>query len=181
MSPIQIIGVVAGVVALAVVVRFLPEALRGTRSWNVYRQGLGRYDQGDVDGAEALWREALAISPFNKSARFGLGKLLASRGDADGAAEQYREALRLKPGYAKARMNLGNVLLSQQKMDEALEQYELAAAAGVERAHKMIGMIQQRHRNDRQQALAAYTRYLYHVGPDAEIEAWIRQLTGKDS
>ena len=178
--PWQLVLALIGVAAVAAVLfRFGPDAYHAARSWNAYRKGLGRYQQGDTAGAEALWREAAAISPYSSSARFGLGKLLAERGDVDGAIEQYREALRARPGYVKARMNLANALLASESFDEALEQYELAAAAGLHRAQKMIGMIQQRHRNDRQRALAAYSQYVYHVGRDPEIEAWIRELTGK--
>jgi tetratricopeptide (TPR) repeat protein len=180
MSPIVVLGIVGAVVAVVVLYCFLPEAHRAWRSWNLYRRGLGEYKRGDTDAAEVLWREAVAASAANVSARLGLGKLLVSRGDAPGALEQYRQALAVKPGYGKARINMANVLLSQNAADEALEQYELAVGAGIKRAHKMIGMIQQHHRKDRAKALAAYSRYMYEVGPDAEIEAWIRELTGKD-
>jgi len=177
----QLLALGGAVLAAVLLWQFAPVAWRALRSWSSYRAGLACYEKGDMAGAEAAWREAVDRFQLNVSARLGLGKLLARRGDAPGAIEQYEEALRTKPGYVKAHMNLANVLLSQRRFDDALEHYELAAAAGVHRAQKMIGMIHHRHHGDRKRALAAYTRYLYEVGPDPEVERWLKELPPGDS
>jgi len=163
-----------------VLYRFAPVAFGAARSWNAYRRGLARYNAGDLEGAERCWQEAVRLSWLNVSARLGLGKLLAARGRAEQALRQYREALEVKPGYGKAHMNMANLLLELGRHDQAVQSYELAAAAGIHRAHKMMGMIYQQHHRDRRRALENYARYLNVVGRDPEVEAWIRKLTGKD-
>jgi len=44
-------------------------------------------ESGDVEGAEARFREALQADPNNHTARLGLGRLLAERGDDQAARE----------------------------------------------------------------------------------------------
>ena len=54
-------------------------------------QGGLRLAQGDLDGAEKLYREAIAIDPDNATAHANLGYLLALRGrheEAIGEAER---------------------------------------------------------------------------------------------
>ena len=50
-------------------------------------------DAGDVEGAEAGFREALEKDPDNREAAVGLGAILAERGDLDAARELVRPLL----------------------------------------------------------------------------------------
>jgi len=169
------------IVGLGVVLyRFAPIAFGAARSWNAYRKGLAAYKAGEFTEAEGRWNDAVRLSWLNVSARLGLGKLLAARGDGEGGLAHYREALKVKPGYGKAHMNMANLLLELGRHEEAVASYELAAAAGVHRAHKMMGMIHQQHHRDRRRALESYARYLNAVGDDPEVALWIRRLTGKE-
>jgi len=63
--------------------------------------GMLLHDRGDLDGAEALYREALEAQretlgdrhPNTLTSINNLGRLLAAKGDLDGAEALYREAL----------------------------------------------------------------------------------------
>lgn len=72
--------------------------------------GTVREKQGDLEGAEALYREAMELEPGFEPARLNLGALLARRGDLDAAEAVYRRALELDPASAEAHGRLGGVL-----------------------------------------------------------------------
>jgi superkiller protein 3 len=59
-------------------------------------QALAR--SGDLDGAIAAYRKALATDPRNATAHFEIGNALAARGDVQAAMGSYEEALTLDPG-----------------------------------------------------------------------------------
>jgi Tfp pilus assembly protein PilF len=85
------------------------------------------YDRGDVDGAEAAYRRALALSPGVAGVYHNLGNLLLSqRRDAVQAAAAYEQCLRLDPGFAPARNNLGQAYESLGRWEAARAQYRLA-------------------------------------------------------
>ena len=100
---------------------------------------LGRLlrDQGDLDGAEALFREAMPMEarretlgdkhPSTLTSINNLGSLLDAKGDLDGAEALYREALEarretlgdLHPDTLDSISNLGALLKDQGDLDGA--------------------------------------------------------------
>ena len=73
----------------------------------------------DWRGAEAEYRQALALAPNDAPAQFGLGQLLATLGDADQAIELTRQALATEPLRANVYYWLGNYYLGINRLDEA--------------------------------------------------------------
>jgi|GEM_PF-2171019 len=54
-------------------------------------------DEGDLRGAEWLYRRIIRLDPTYFGARMGMGRLLMKKGDMQGAAEQFLEAVKLGP------------------------------------------------------------------------------------
>ena len=83
------------------------------------RADLLEFADFDWRGAEAEYRQALALAPSDAPAQFGLGQLLASLGDADQAIELTRQALATEPLRANVYYWLGSYYLGINRLDEA--------------------------------------------------------------
>ena len=70
-----------------------------------------RLANGDVPGAIAQRREAIAISPGFAEAHYELGRALSENGDLDADAEKaFREAIRIEPAHVLAHRALADLL-----------------------------------------------------------------------
>ena len=102
------------------------------RAIETYESGLGRladdpagrsklesnigsvyFTLGDVDGAIARFRAAIAADPGSPRAHSNLGLALASRGRRFEAIEELRTALRLSPGDPEIRNQLHHLILRE--------------------------------------------------------------------
>ena len=75
---------------------------------------------GDLTGAEADLRLALAQDADSVSVLYNLGVVLQANGRGDEAEAMYRRALAIDPGSAEAAANLGSLLIEQQRPAEAV-------------------------------------------------------------
>jgi tetratricopeptide (TPR) repeat protein len=82
-----------------------------------------RADDGDLDGAVALYREALRDKP-NYAAHFYLARSLEQQGKIDEAKSEYALALRFHPWSEQAHIYLGLLLAGEKKYDQAAAEYE---------------------------------------------------------
>ncbi len=82
---------------------------------------------GDLEGAAALYREALEANPGNADALNLLGLTLHQRGDHDGAVARLRAAIRLAPRTAAFHANLGRALASAGALEQAAASLSTAA------------------------------------------------------
>ncbi len=96
------------------VLQRLPDAIAGTPSptdtlYSLTKTNLGvvHEQRGQLDLAEAAFREALLISRKNTDARANLGIILSAKGQEDEAIPLWREVLEIEPHHAKARYCLG--------------------------------------------------------------------------
>jgi tetratricopeptide (TPR) repeat protein len=96
----------------------------GARAYNNLGNALAAH--GEMDGAIAQYRKALALDPDSELAHNNLGLALARRGRAEAAIAEYRAALRSKPDYGEAHNNLGSVLADQGRLAEAVAEYRAA-------------------------------------------------------
>ena len=97
--------------------------------------GIVRGRRGNMGGAAAGFRAAIAIDHTIAVAHNGLGEALQDS-DPDAAADAFHEALRVRPGYAEALDNLGAVAFFKGDLPGALRYFEQAlnAAPGLLRA-----------------------------------------------
>ena len=84
---------------------------------------------GNLAGAEAAWRSALAIDATNAEAMFYLGNAARDRGDSAAAILTYEDALQHHPHDAQLLNNLGLALEASGDFDAARRRYEEALSA----------------------------------------------------
>ncbi len=68
-------------------------------------QGNALEDAGDLAGAEALYRQAVAAAPGHPRGHLNLGIVLMARGDSAGAEAAFERVLRIDPGHAFGNYN----------------------------------------------------------------------------
>jgi tetratricopeptide (TPR) repeat protein len=84
-----------------------PNATESSRLSNL---GLEAAAKGDLAGAAASLRKAIALKPDYGVPHYNLGLILADTGDMAGAAQELAKAISLLPGQARPWFDLGRVL-----------------------------------------------------------------------
>jgi tetratricopeptide (TPR) repeat protein len=92
------------------------------------RRATAHHQRGQLDDAEALYRQALSRQPKNFDALHLLGVLMHQRGKSDEALELIGEALKTNAKSATALSNRAAVLTGLGKNEEALTSYDQAIA-----------------------------------------------------
>jgi Flp pilus assembly protein TadD len=103
----------------------------------MYRMGNLLLGQGDLDGAEAWYRQAAQSG--NTRAMHNLAIVLAEKGDLIGAEAWYRRAADV--GHASSMSNLGSILKEGGDLDGAEEWYRKAANSGNAYAMSNLGLM----------------------------------------
>ncbi|MDY6898613.1 MAG: tetratricopeptide repeat protein [Cyanobacteriota bacterium] len=88
--------------------------------------GLNRLKAKDFKGAEAYYRQAIAMQPDFAEACYNLAVVLQEQSKFTEAAVSCQKALSLKPNYAQAYKQLGDSLQQQGKLEEAADCYRKA-------------------------------------------------------
>ena len=124
----------------AAIAAYRPSQQRGLdAAWNCVcpahtNLGIVLFRRGDLAGAEAAYRAAIAADPARcLQPRCNLACILQGRGDLAGAEAAYRAALAADPRYAPAHYNLG--VLLRQRGDEAGEEAAYRAAIAADPQH----------------------------------------------
>jgi len=84
---------------------------------------------GQLDQAEAAYKEIVAKSPSVAEVHYNLGFIHAQRKDWAAAEAAFRKAIELRPNYGDAYVALAKVLQDSGKADKAMEVLTQAAAA----------------------------------------------------
>jgi tetratricopeptide (TPR) repeat protein len=92
-----------------------------TESSNLSNAALELAAKGDLAGAAASLRKAIALKPDYGIPHYNLGLILADQGDTTGAVQELTKAISLMPGQAKPWFDLGRVLRQQGNHQGALE------------------------------------------------------------
>jgi tetratricopeptide (TPR) repeat protein len=91
------------------------------------RTALENVKLGDVQHAEALYRQALASNADSALAHSFLGGILSDQGRLQPANDHLTRAVQLDPQSGIAHYNLGNLRMRQQRHDEAIQSWKKAA------------------------------------------------------
>jgi tetratricopeptide (TPR) repeat protein len=103
---------------------------------------LASVDLGELEVAEAHYRESLAIEP-QPAIYNDLGFVLARQGLPHEAAEMYRKSLELNPGSATAHYNLAASLAGSGELPEAEAHFKSSIEIEpTSRAYTALGMVQ---------------------------------------
>jgi tetratricopeptide (TPR) repeat protein len=92
--------------------------------WNDY--GIGLLLQGDLKGAQAAFKNVVAMDPGYADGPVNVARAQLQEGDVDAAVDMLERALQISPWLAKAHFFLGTALRALGRYDEALEHLEVA-------------------------------------------------------
>ena len=137
-----------------------PPADRVVRGrWNDY--GIGLLLQGDLRGAEAAFRQVMAIDPTYPDGPVNVARARLQEGDVDTAIPLLELALGLEPRLARAHFFLGTALRALGRYDEAMDHFEVAREQ-YPRDRVVLGQIGRLHFLDREyeQAIAIFEEVL---------------------
>ena len=122
-------------------------AVEVTRNNHVARTHLGTVLNvaGDLPGAEAHYRAALAIEPDYADAHSALGIVFGKRGDLSRAASHFERAVQAAPQHPDGHYNLGLVLRSRGDLDgaERLFREAIRLRPGFAKAWSGLGQLQE--------------------------------------
>ncbi len=146
-----------------------PTALSGESPEALFGRAAGLHQSGQLDLAEPLYRELLALQPENGDALHLLGVLLYQQRDPAAAVRLIEAALQFIPGNIFAWVGLGLALLRLNRFEEALNSFDRAleikpdyAEALSKRGEALQGLGRQK------EAVAAYNRSLRYRPDHAE-------------
>lgn len=143
--------------------RSTAQVLAGSRAQaeTLIRQGMSRYQAGDVAGAIADYTAALALVPQFVEALNNRGVARQARGEYADALADYDTALRLKPAYAEAYSNRGVTRHAQRDLAGALADFDqaLRLSPGYAEAYNNRGALRMAER-DLNGALADFNEAL---------------------
>ena len=94
--------------------------------WNDY--GIGLLLQGDLKGAEAAFRNVIAMDPLYADGPVNVARAQIQEGDVAAAIPTLEKALAIAPTLAKTHYFLGTALKALGRYDEALEHLRVASA-----------------------------------------------------
>ncbi|MBD2437837.1 M48 family metallopeptidase [Nostoc sp. FACHB-110] len=93
---------------------------------NYFQKGVNLYQQKDYQGAEAAFRQVIAINSTNDVVRLFLGDVLSQQGKITEATELFQEVMQRSPKNPEAYLRLANVLIQQNQPDAAKNNLEKA-------------------------------------------------------
>ena len=88
--------------------------------------GIAYHKQGNLDDAEAIFKQLLAASPNNTDLMYRLGKVYLDKGMLNDAGELFRQVLQIDPNNGAAHNGLANLFYRQHKLDDAMIEYRTA-------------------------------------------------------
>lgn len=106
------------VVAIAAII-LIYFAVKTLITSNLFQKGVTLYREKDYPGAEAKFRQVIAINSTNDVVRLLLGDVLMQLGNLDEAAEMFNYVISRSPKNADAYLNLSNVRMQQNQPEAA--------------------------------------------------------------
>jgi tetratricopeptide (TPR) repeat protein len=117
---------------IAIIVVILSIALLAYFSWktlitsNLFQKGVTLSQQEDYQGAEAVFREVIALNSTNDVVHLLLGDVLIKQGKLEEATQQYQDVIHRAPKKVDAYLRLANAFMRQEKKEEAITTLEQA-------------------------------------------------------
>jgi tetratricopeptide (TPR) repeat protein len=146
----------------------LHDALRDVRT--LIRAAHARLRAGELEAAEVLCREALAVEPHRADVLNVLGAVLHATGRAGEALEVFDELTRLEPEEPRHWSNLGTIRRELGRYDQALTAYMRATELGAHDADFYFNVgLTHLDRHDYEAARAVLKRAMQLAPRDAAI------------
>jgi TolA-binding protein len=95
---------------------------------NLFQKGINLFKEKDYAGAEAAFRQVIAINYTNDVVRLLLGDLLNHQGKIEEAKELFQEVINRSPKNADAYLRLANIQLLQEEKAAAINNLQTSKA-----------------------------------------------------
>lgn len=95
---------------------------------NLFQKGINLFQAKDYAGAEAAFRQVIAINSTNDVVRLLLGDLLNHQGKIEEAKEVFNDVINRSPKNPDAYLRLANIQLLQDEKAEALQNLQTSKA-----------------------------------------------------
>ncbi|MFM2061930.1 MAG: hypothetical protein RLZZ507_1600 [Cyanobacteriota bacterium] len=95
---------------------------------NLYQKGVTLFQAKDYDGAEAAFRQVIAINATNDVVRLLLGDLLNHQGKIEEAKQVFSDVINRSSKNPDAYLRLANILLLQNHREEAIKNLQTSKA-----------------------------------------------------
>jgi tetratricopeptide (TPR) repeat protein len=102
----------------------LEKAAPNQEEANLVKEGERLFEEGDVSGAEELFKRAVDECPGNVQALNNLAVAALAKGDSRAALGRLKEAVDMKPDFLEARFNLSELYCLDQKWQKAAKELE---------------------------------------------------------
>ena len=118
-----------------------PKGTPGASAVSVYNRGLALANSGDFLGAEAAYRQAIALDPTLPEAWNGLGHSLKKQKRYQESLAAYDKALQLRPDFPLAMQYLGELYVAMGQLDKAQDLLAKLRPIDEENANKLAAVI----------------------------------------
>jgi len=115
----------------------------------LYNLGMVYSDQGRLEEAKALLRQAAPLDPDNAQIVVEVGVVYARTGDLAAAIETLERATRIDPDDPFAHQNLGACLLKQGEAERAVDHFRLSLRGDPDNLRSQFGLAQSLETLDR--------------------------------
>ena len=105
-----------------------------------YREGVTALTRGDLDAADAAFKESLRLQPKRIAPVLGLAEVALQKGDPEVAGKYLEEALALAPESATVQTARGLYFSSQRKFGEAETAFKEGLRLDPRRAEALLGL-----------------------------------------
>ena len=105
-----------------------------------YREGVTALTRGDLDAAEAAFKDSLRLQPRRIAPVMGLADVALQRGDPEAAGKYLEEAHALAPESATVQTARGRYFSSQRKFGEAEAVFKEGLRLYPKRAEALLGL-----------------------------------------
>lgn len=123
----------------------------------------------DLDGAEAILKKVLSVSPNNSDAQTLAGIVADRKNDLPRAEKHFALAAKLSPGKAETRNNYGAILLKQNKRTEAAREFAASLKINPDQQSALLNLAQIRFaENDFGTARKLFEK-AFSAAPETEI------------
>ncbi|WP_353930367.1 tetratricopeptide repeat protein [Okeanomitos corallinicola TIOX110] len=95
---------------------------------NLFQKGIDLFKAKDYQGAEAAFRQVIAINSTNDVVRLLLGDLLNHQGKIEEAKELFTDVINRSSKNADAYLRLANILLIEENKPEAIKNLQTSKA-----------------------------------------------------
>ncbi|TAF10630.1 MAG: tetratricopeptide repeat protein [Nostocales cyanobacterium] len=96
-------------------------AWKTLRTSNLFQTGVKLFQAQDYEGAEAAFRQVIAINSTNDVVRLLLGDILNHQGKIEEAKELFNYVINSSPKNPDAYLRLANIQMLQEKQEEAIK------------------------------------------------------------